>query len=72
MTINVVMIGSTIHVLVDERIPDGVLQGPPRKLGMFEQADVDWGLKNPPPPQPLGDVNRQPVGVVQSSSPKVS
>jgi hypothetical protein len=26
---------------------------------MFEQADIDWGFKQPPTPQPLGDVNRQ-------------
>jgi hypothetical protein len=32
---------------------------------MFEQADIDWSFKQPPTPQPLGDVNRQPVGIVQ-------
>jgi hypothetical protein len=65
MTIRVVMEGASVRVSVDEQIPDGVLQGPPKKLGMFEQADVDWGFKNPPSPQPLGNINRQPVGVVQ-------
>jgi hypothetical protein len=65
MTVNVVMSGSSVRVLVDEQIPDGVLQGPPRKPGMFEQDDIDWGFKQPPEPQPLGDVNRQPVGIVQ-------
>ena len=45
MTVNVVMSGSSVRVLVDEQIPDGVLQGPPRKPGMFEQADIDWGFK---------------------------
>ena len=44
------------------------LQLPPKKRGMFEQADVDWGFKKPEPPQPLGDPNPQPYGVIKVSA----
>ena len=65
MPIRVVMEGASVRVLVDELVPPGALTAPAEKLGMFAQADVDWGFKKPPTPQPLGDVNRQPVGIVQ-------
>ena len=58
------MEGTTLRVLIDEQIPDGALTVTP-KLGYLEQTDINWGLKSPPPPQPLGEVSRQPVGVVQ-------
>jgi hypothetical protein len=64
MTINVGMVGTTIHVLVDEQIPDGVLTVT-SKLDMWDEADVKWGLMKPPPPTPLGDPNGRSLGEVR-------
>lgn len=49
---------------LDFQVPISALKAPPKKLGMFAQADVDWGLTKAPPPEPL-KLDRQPVGVVQ-------
>jgi len=65
MTIKVVSEGSSVRVQMDFLIPDGTLQAPPEKPGMFEQADIDWGLKSPRSPKPLGDPNLQRFGVVK-------
>ena len=40
----------------------------PKKLGMFAQADVDWGLAKAPAPGPLGKPSKQQVGVVQAAA----
>ena len=41
---------------IDMKIPRSELKGPRKKLGMFAQADVDWGFKDPPPPKPVADL----------------
>ena len=68
MTITVVPEGTSTRVQMDFLIPNSQLQVPPKKPGMFEQADIDWGLKNPPSPQPLGNPNSQPYGVIRVSA----
>jgi len=68
MTITVVPEGTSTRVQLDFLIPNSQLQVPPKKPGMFEQADIDAGLKNPPSPQPLGDPNPQPYGVIKVSA----
>jgi hypothetical protein len=68
MTITVVPEGTSTRVQMDFLIPNSQLQLPPKKRGMFEQADIDWGFKKPEPPQPLGDPNPQPYGVIKVSA----
>ena len=65
MTINVVMVGSTIHVLVDRA--EFLMAYCKVLLKNLECSNrLMWiGAQDPPSPQPLGNINRQPVGVVQ-------
>jgi len=65
MTIKVVMEGSSVRVLVDEQVPAGALTAPPEKLGMFAQADVDWGFKKAPSPRPMPELDREKAGVIK-------
>jgi hypothetical protein len=50
---------------IDVQVPIAALKIPPKKLGMFAQADVDWGFTKAPSPTPLSPLSGQPVGVVQ-------
>jgi len=68
MTITVVPEVSSVRVQMDLQIPNSALQAPPEKPGMFEQADIDWGLKSPRSPKPLGDPNLQTYGVLKISA----
>jgi hypothetical protein len=68
MEIKVIPEGSSVRVQMDLLIPNGELQGPPEKPGLFEQADIDWGLKSPRPPKPLGDPNLQTYGALKVSA----
>ena len=43
---------------IDLAVPRSELKGPPRKLGFFEKADVDWGLAAPPPPKPFEELTQ--------------
>ena len=65
MTIKVVMEGSSVRVLVDKQVPAGDLTAPPEKLGMFAQADVDWGFKKAPSPRPMPELDREKAGVIK-------
>ena len=38
---------------------------PPEKLGMFAQADVDWGFKKAPSPRPMPELDREKAGVIK-------
>ena len=62
---------------IDLEVPRSELHGPPRKLGMFEQADVDWGYKKAPPPKPfeeltLAEIEAAALDYVQRSLKKKS
>jgi len=37
-------------------VPRSELKRPVKKLGMFEQADVNWGFKEAPPPKPFEEL----------------
>ena len=50
---------------IDIQVPASALKAPPKKLGMFAQADVDAGFTKAPSPGPLGALSGQPVGVIQ-------
>jgi hypothetical protein len=50
---------------IDVQVPVNALKAPAKKLGMFAQADVDWGFTKAPSPGALGALSGQPVGVVQ-------
>jgi hypothetical protein len=50
---------------VDVQVPIRALKAPAKKLGMFAQADVDWGFTKAPSADPLGEVSRQTVGALQ-------
>ena len=49
---------------IDVQVPIKELKFPPKKLGMFAQADVDWGYKAAPSPEPL---SRQPRDIVRAA-----
>ena len=65
MTVNVGMSGSTIHVLVDEQIPDGVLTGTSKTRICLIRPTLIGALSNPLRLTPLGDPIRRPLGVVR-------
>ena len=50
---------------IDIQVPISALKALPKKLGMFAQADVDWGLAEAPSPGPLTELNRQRAGVIK-------
>lgn len=50
---------------IDVQAPVAALKAPPKKLGMFAQADVDWGLEKAPPPVSLGKPSSHQLRVVQ-------
>ncbi len=68
MPIKVVVARSTVRVLIDEEVPVDALKAPPEKLGMFEKADRDWGVKKEPPPRPLGELDRHSYGIIKTSA----
>jgi hypothetical protein len=68
MTITVVPEGDSMRVQINFLIPNNQLQVPGKKPGYFEQVDIDAGLKSARPPQPLGDPNTQPYGVIRVSA----
>ena len=49
---------------IDIQVQAKELKFPPKKLGMFAQADVDWGYKAAPPSEPL---SRQPGDLVRAA-----
>ena len=50
---------------IDVQVPVSALKAPAKKLGMFAQADADWGFTKAPSPDPLGNPSRQTVGALQ-------
>ena len=50
---------------IDVQVPINALKAPAEKLGMFAQADIDWGFTKAPSPAPLGDPSRQTVSALQ-------
>ena len=53
---------ATAKEWIDVQVPIGAPKAPAKKLGMFAQADADWGFTKAPSPDPLGDPSRQTVG----------
>ncbi len=43
-------------ISIELEVPKSELKGPPKKLGMFKQADVDWGYAAPPAPRPFEEL----------------